>query len=501
MEKRRGSKAMAVALAGALMLGGICGVAATANQGSAQAEQATAQAADSNGTALEVMSPSNAMKQAQESAGAEAGAATETTDEAAADDSSDTTQDSLEAARQAYAEATPQASGTCVECHTSQDLLEASKSSDDVDVTLYLVDEDYATSLHGLLGCTYCHGGDATATDASTAMEGMTAYPSADGGVSVCGQCHADEVADYATSLHNTTAGLECAYTKRLATASENAGEDLAAVNYRSAGCPDCHAECGECHVRNAAQSQFGKEDTGLIKGHMFVDGTDNDDISGTCLSCHAGSIAGCYQNYDVHGMSGANMNCMDCHSVSEIHGDGTERSTMSHSGAIEVECQDCHSTDSLSGEWHSSTHLENAECWSCHSVAYNTCRSCHGWNAASRDDDAFSADEELMLGYDTANGKITTLTKAPIDAGMLGDAGVELDDADLNNGSTFYPGFTHGVVVPEVSQELCDRCHGEGTALIDADDLQYPDYESDQVVDPLPAVDVDDYADSASEG
>ncbi len=46
------------------------------------------------------------------------------------------------------------------------------------------------------------------------------------------------------------------------------------------------------------------------------------------------------------------------------------------------------------------------------------------------------------------------------------------------------------------MSQELCDRCHGEGTALITADDLQYPDYESDQAVDPLPAVDVEDYAD-----
>lgn len=517
MERRHSGKAMAVALAGALMLGCVGGMAATTGQGSAQAEQTSAQesqatqqdggsaqAADSSGVALEVMSPSNAMRQAEESgtdSSADAsGEPAADADATAADTDDSATEESLAAAREAYAKATPQASGTCMECHTSQDMLEASKSSEDIDVTLYLVDEEYATSLHGLLGCTYCHGGDATATDAATAMEGMAVYPSADGGVSVCGQCHADEVADYATSLHNTTAGLECAYAKRLATASENAGEDLAAVNYRSAGCPDCHAECGECHVRNAAQSQFGKEDTGLIKGHMFVDGTDNDDISGTCLSCHAGSIAGCYQNYDVHGMSGANMNCMDCHSVSEIHGDGTERSTMAHSGAIKVECQDCHSTDTLTGEWHSSTHLESAECWSCHSVAYNTCRSCHGWNASSRGDNAFDMDEELMLGYDTANGKITTLTKAPVDAGMLGDAGTELNDADLNNGSTFYPGFTHGIVVPEVSQELCDRCHGEGTALIDADDLQYPDYESDQVVDPLPAVDVTDYADSAAD-
>ena len=320
------------------------------------------------------------------------------------------------------------------------------------------------------------------------------AYPSSDGGASVCGRCHSDEVANYATSLHATTAGLKCAYEKRLATSSENADGDLAAENFRSAGCPDCHADCGECHVRNAAQSQFDEEDAGLIRGHMFVDGTDNDDISGTCMSCHAGSIAGCFANSDVHGMSGANMSCMDCHSVAEIHGDGVERDTMSHSGALTVECEDCHSADDLTGEWHSASHLSKAECWSCHSVAYNTCRSCHGWRASSRGDFPFEADDELLLGYDTADGKIATLTKAPVDAGTLGDTGVELDDADLDNGSTFYPGFTHGVVVPELSQELCDRCHGEATALIDEDDLQYPDYERGQVIEPLPSVDVQDY-------
>ena len=416
-------------------------------------------------------------------------------DASAASDGVGLSDDALAAAREAYSKATPRASGSCLDCHTDEAKLEASKSSDDIDVSLYLVDADYATTVHGLLGCTYCHGGNADATDATAAMEGMDAYPASDGGKAVCGQCHADEVEAYATSLHNTTMGLKCAYENRLSQASESAGTDLAAVNYRSAGCPDCHADCGECHVRNAAQAQFGKEDTGLIKGHMFVDATDNADISGTCLSCHAGSIAGCYQSSDVHGMSGANMNCMDCHNVTEIHGDGTQRSKMSHTGAITTECQDCHAEDTLTGEWHSKEHLAKTECWSCHSVEYNTCRSCHGWNAASRGDEAFSADNELLLGYDTENGKITTLTKAPVDAGMLGDAGTELSDDDLNNGSTFYPGFTHGVVVPQVSQEFCDRCHGEGWALITEDDLQYPDHESGQVVTPLPEVDAAQYA------
>ncbi len=498
--------ASAFVLVCALATAGL-GAQAQAESGAAQVDgQTTAIAADSNGRAIAAGvdarggaggTDGDSSEGSSRVASAEAGAgSSKTASDAASTDAGAVGGETASAAAQAYAKATPKASGTCLECHSDADKLEASKSSDDIDASLYLVDADYATTLHGLLGCTYCHGGDAEATDAASAMAGIDAYPTSDGGEKLCGQCHSDEVATYATSLHATTAGLECAYTKRLANASDEAGTDLAEANYRSAGCPDCHATCGECHVRNAAQSQFGKEDTGLIKGHMFVDGTDNDDISGTCLSCHAGSIAGCYQNYDVHGMSGANMNCMDCHSITDIHGDGTERSSMAHTGAISVECQDCHSEDSLTGEWHSASHLESAECWSCHSSTYNTCRSCHGWNADSRGDTAFTMDEELMLGYDTANGKITTLTKAPVDAGMLGDAGIELDDADLNNGSTFYPGFTHGVIVPEVSQELCDRCHGEGTALITADDLQYPDYESDQVVDPLPAVNVEDYAD-----
>lgn len=409
-----------------------------------------------------------------------------------------TSEEDLAAAREAYAQATPQESGSCVVCHTSAELLEASKSSEDVDTLLYLVSEDFATTLHGMLGCTYCHGGDAQATDAAAAMEGMEPYPTTDGGEAACGECHADVVDTYATSLHATTAGIECSYQNRLAAASEKAGVDLAAVNYRSTGCPDCHATCGECHVRNAAQSNFGIEDTGLIDGHLFVDATSTDQITGTCLACHAGSITACFTESDVHGPIGADMSCMDCHTVDEIHGDGVERTTMAHSGAIKITCETCHEEDDLTGEWHSASHLESVECWSCHSVAYNTCRSCHGWDAASRGDAPFTNADELLLGYDTVNGKITTLTKAPVDAGMLGDAGVELDDADLNNGSTFYPGFTHGAVLPEPSQELCDRCHGEATALIDEGDLQYPDYERDHLVDPLPAVDAANYVDEA---
>ena len=400
--------------------------------------------------------------------------------------------DDLDAARAAYAQAQPQESGECLECHSDPDRL-AQAASEGVDPALYLVDADYAQSLHGLLGCTYCHGGDASAADAQTAMASVEAYPTADGGVAVCGPCHGDVVENYATSLHNTTAGLACAYAERLSAASEKAGEDLAAVGYRTAGCPDCHADCGECHVRNARQENFGLEYTGLIDGHRFVRGDSNEDISTTCLTCHAGSIAGCFTQSDVHGPSGLNMSCMDCHSLSEIHGDGVERTTMVHSGIVVTECEDCHSEETLDGQWHSEGHLESVQCWACHTVEYNTCTSCHGWGSFA-EGDAFQASNAITLGYAEGSDKITTLVKAPIDEQMLKDCGIALDENDLNTRSSWWPGFAHGVVVPELDQAFCDRCHGEGTALLKEDGLQFPDYEAEQMVGELPPVNVEEY-------
>ena len=63
-----------------------------------------------------------------------------------------------------------------------------------------------------------------------------------------------------------------------------------------------------------------------------------------------------------------------------------------------------------------------------------------------------------------------------------------------MNNHSTWYNGQPHSVILPEVTQEFCDRCHGEGTDLLTEDDLQFPDYEEQQIVKDLPEVNVEDY-------
>lgn len=396
---------------------------------------------------------------------------------------------SLEAAREAYTQATPQASGTCVTCHTDLDMLKASLSDESLDASSYLVSEEYVLSTHGQLGCTYCHGGDADAADAAQAMEGIVADPSADAGVTVCGTCHEDVTDVYKTSLHYTTAGLSCTYLVRTAVASDALGTDLYNDNWQQNSCADCHQSCALCHVTQASEDK---------PGHDFMLSDNNEDAQQSCLAyCHSGGLGTCFPNTDLHGPTGLDMSCMDCHNVNEVHGDGTYRTTMIHSGIVTTECEDCHSTDELTGEWHSEEHLAGATCWSCHSGAYRTCSNCHSWTPDENSSPLAGADESfgVTLGMDEAVGKITTLAIAPVGSEMFQDGGVESVDIELlNTHSAIYPAQFHSTIVPEVNQAFCNECHGEGTYLITEDQLLFPDFESGFLVDPLPEVDVNDY-------
>ncbi len=397
----------------------------------------------------------------------------------------------------AYEKAIPRQSGSCLTCHTDAQKLQEALEDPNDDVSKYLVDEDFATSLHGALGCSYCHGGYPEKEDASQAMLGMIERPSYDGGSSVCGTCHTSIVETYADSLHNTAKGIEMGWTNRLADAGEtlgaNIGEQFFYHDDFQGACVDCHASCGTCHVRGAEDPT--NTDTGLIDGHRFVTAENNEEVENTCMACHAPTITDAFNNHDIHGPSGANMTCMDCHNLAEVHGDGTTYTTMKHSGAITTSCEDCHDPDSLEGEWHDAAHTDSVECWACHSSTYLTCANCHGTFAADHGNTPIQINDDCFLGYDLVNGKVTTLLKAPISTGLLGDAtDLQLNEEDLNNHSTWYNGQPHSVILPEVTQEFCDRCHGEGTDLLTEDDLQFPDYEEQQIVKDLPEVNVEDY-------
>lgn len=393
----------------------------------------------------------------------------------------------LTAAKKAYSLTEKQDSGTCATCHTSLDALETAKSSAEVEANQYLVNEAYPNTLHGSLGCISCHSGDNQASDATSAHGNMTVYPTADGGKVACGTCHTDIVDRAETSLHYTTRGLEFYFENRLKN-SGNEGENIGEQCFRTEGCPDCHADCGQCHIRNAAKNNIGQAYTGLIDGHMFIGGDNPSDAETTCMSCHGGSITKCFTEDDVHGPNGAQLGCMDCHSETDVHGTGEAYTTLHDQGAVMAECADCHDASRLKGEWHEAKHLDNATCESCHNVPYRTCTNCHGWGAASRGDKPFQSEDKVTLGY-YHGGKITTLVKGPVDTNMLNDMGITLDAEKLNTQSSWYGGFAHGIVVPDITQEFCDRCHGAGTDLLKKEELQFPDYEIEHLVDPLPKV------------
>lgn len=418
-----------------------------------------------------------------------AGIAVAAADPAAADPSSAEAADSLEEARAAYAQATPMASGTCVVCHTNLDLLEASLSSEGLSAYTCLVTDEYVMSTHGQLGCTFCHGGDAESTDPTTAMADVQRDPSVDAGFTVCGQCHSDVTDVYKTSLHYTNAGLASVYLVRTSVASAALGEHLFNDNWQRGACVDCHQTCAMCHVKDASEEKGG---------HDFILSDNNEDAKQSCLAyCHSGGIGTCFPNTDLHGPSGLDMSCMDCHNVTEIHGDGVYRTTMIHSGIVTTECEDCHEEGALSQPVHSEDHLAKTTCWACHSGEYRTCANCHSWTPAEGDSPLAGSSESfgVTLGMDEVVGKITTLAIAPVGPEMFQDGGVDYVDMSLlNTHSAIYPAQFHSTIVPELTQEFCNGCHGEGTLLVTEGQLLFPDYESGFLVDPLPEVDVDEF-------
>lgn len=380
--------------------------------------------------------------------------------------------------------------GSCVECHTSLAALTASKAPTTLDASALVVSEKFLKSGHNAKSCPSCHGGNPLSKSKTGAHQKLVKDPVAsDGGRTACGQCHADIVARHTGSLHYTTQGIKNAFFGRLSKDKETC--KMAKESWRSKACVDCHASCGSCHVAKPRDPWVITGPKGLLSGHEFQRFEKKSDTEKTCYICHAGSItdpeAG-FQKYDVHNKVG--MGCMSCHTEKEVHGNGVTYQTMINSGAVTTECRQCH--EKVTGSWHSQTHLDRVTCQSCHSMPYRNCTECHGWQRINDKASApFKITYAIKLGV--AHGKLTTLVKGPVDTKMLLDQGLpEILPANRLNvpQSSWYAGVPHNVIRPKPSQELCDRCHGPGTALLTERDLQFPDHEKKHLMAPRMPVD-----------
>lgn len=178
----------------------------------------------------------------------------------------------------------------------------------------------------------------------------------------IVGAQQAEKKSDpFITSLHHTAKGMGFWYDK------QNGGlETVTGVPYAELSCSGCHVEtCSSCH---------GTE----IDGKPAYSAAAAKEQS-RCLECHAreGAVMNVdkAQNHtDVHAALG--MQCMDCHSATDVHGDGTEYASMKQPGAMSATCESCH--EKISKNVSHVIHHGKLDCKACHVRHAVSCTNCH---------------------------------------------------------------------------------------------------------------------------
>ncbi|GAB4327776.1 MAG: hypothetical protein Kow0037_01610 [Calditrichia bacterium] len=185
---------------------------------------------------------------------------------------------------------------------------------------------------------------------------------------------------NFGTSLHKTRYGKVYWYSAdtSLTGAPQPGAEAITNVPIDSLGCTGCHpgdnldangnpypvpypgADCVDCHATNT---------TGWP-----VD-------QAQCYDCHgrAKTLRYSLGYEDVHQTASTPLNCWDCHSTTDMHGDGTQYNSMLEPGANNADCAQsgCHET-LPSGHSSHDPHNGKLHCTACHMKTNLACYSCH---------------------------------------------------------------------------------------------------------------------------
>ncbi len=235
------------------------------------------------------------------------------------------------------------------------------------------VAEDFTESVHGQMGCMYCHKGT-DSDEMEKAHEGMVLDPSEEGGSGVCKECHPDIASTYKDSMHYTLSGiLDITGT----ITQPHQMKDTLLPEAWTLDCAHCHASCGSCHV---AWPHVAKG--GLLDRHRFKKTPPMDK---TCYACHGSRYAGEYQGElgdtaDVH-YEELQMVCVDCHKGEQLHHTQPE-GVKRHYATKTTRCEDCHRDAATPGAsrvaMHNAHPKDTLACTVCHSTEYFNCKNCH---------------------------------------------------------------------------------------------------------------------------
>jgi thiosulfate/3-mercaptopyruvate sulfurtransferase len=346
--------------------------------------------------------------------------------------------------------------------------------------------ESFFETMHGQYGCITCHGGAGNTDDKEAAHEGLTRDPTS---AEACGDCHPDQVASEANSLHSNLAGYRKVLEAR-STPAKMAQLDVMLENH----CETCHTTCGQCHV--SRPTNLGG---GLLAGHEFK---GIPPMNLTCTGCHGSRIENEYKGKnegvkaDVHWMVGG-MPCFDCHPADEMHGALGEPGHR-YDGPPTPGCQDpdCHPgvTAGDGNMQHTEGHLEAMSCQVCHSTTYKNCYSCH---VGQENGTAYFRTEPSAMMFKIGRNPLQSedrpwtyvpVRHVPVDRESFAYYGNDLLP-NFDALPTWKYATPHNIQRITPQNETCGSCHGNAEFFLTADDVAPEELEAneDVIVEDLP--------------
>jgi cytochrome b subunit of formate dehydrogenase len=353
----------------------------------------------------------------------------------------------------ALASGAPLQNSDCLACHGDQSLTATVNGKN---VSLFVGEEGFQKSVHGVLGCVDCHAD----VKSIPHNPGLT--------MPQCGSCHGNEVAAYSKSAH---------------------GKAAARGNAFAAGCENCHGEvhtmltgtdpgskvfhanipatCGKCH-----QQSFVMRASGLstqvffsyqqsVHGRAVSAGSQRAAVCSDCHGTHDILMAGdtnssifkfnvpatcgrCHEKekneylQSVHGQAMQRGNwlapvCTDCHGIHTIQSRKNADSSVSGQALAQITCSRCHQDVRLTREFGVPGGRVSSYRDSYHGLASRlgstvvaNCASCHGSHLVLASTDPRSTIHKANLAVTCGQchpGATEKFTRFPIHAGTSPDA------------------------------------------------------------------------------
>ncbi len=224
------------------------------------------------------------------------------------------------------------------------------------------------------------------------------------------------------TSLHGTAYGMKYWYE----VASPEGLFQFTHIPYDSLACKNCHIDVN---------------DDGCTKCH---ENPGDKPTSDKCYACHGREAKEKMFYTDFH-RDNQGMECADCHTEREVHGDGNSYDSYLAEGAMDTKCTNCHDPDNLPENPSHNQHLDEIDCSACHTQSVISCYSCH-------------FESEVDYGVKLANGILKDWTFLLNYNGKV-HAGIIMTITYQGNTFLAIAPYTSHTITPQ--GRTCDDCHG----------------------------------------